>query len=332
MARFWRRLACAISWAVSASGLALAQDAPSRQVLESFPVEAVPAAHGKPVYELSLASCQSAPCPFEVRLLSRPGKTEPGMVPGGKASAVLDSIALGWPANATEAQSVDAQARPGGWALAPGPAPRVWSTGEEENHVSVSARTLPLEREKPGTSRALWVTQMAGFDHPKRRHAMYVASSVRLKTAWSRSDPQGPHVSRVVVPVHGAPVHLSMFLSPSDDVADKVSAQRLEWDGRRQVFVEKPAAAALHAVVAASYSTLREARAARAASACVAEYGVVDTWPAKGLVPRRYALIALAVEPVQAAAETARLSECQPDAPVRVHPLGRLSPRSFSAR
>ncbi len=310
-------LGCTMLWAAAVPVCAFAEGASSRQVLESFPVNAMPGPNGQPIYELSLAPCQNASCPFEVRLLSGRGEAKLGRAKDGKAASVLDSIALDWPANEAPAQP------------APGAAPRVWSTGEEEGNVTVSARTIPLEPGKADDAQALLITQTAGFDHPKRRHVLYVASSGLLKTAWFRSEPQGPYVSRVVVAMRGAPVHLSLFFSSSDDVADKVSAQRLEWNARQQVFAEKPAAAALQAVVAGTYATLREARAVRAASACIAEYGVVDTWPGRGLVRHRYALVALAVEPAQAAMEAARLSQCQPDLRARVHPLGQLSPRSF---
>lgn len=304
------------------------QDVPSsRQVLETFPVNGQPAPGVRQGYELSLAACKDAACAFEVRLLS--GVGEP-LAEGGAGVSVLGATALEWPASAAPAQPLDAPQPGTGPFLANTAASRVWSTGEEESTVTASASAVPVEPGKPSGARALLVTQMAGFDHPKRRHALYVASQGTLKTAWSRSEPQGPYVSQVIATPGHAPMYLSVFFSPDDDAADKVSAQRLAWDAKRQVFSEEPSLAAVQAVVAGSYPTVRAARAARAASACFAGYGVVDTWPGKGRVSHRYALIALAVAPEQANAEAARLGQCQPGLQARQHLLSRLSPRSSS--
>ncbi len=313
------------------TGAASAQnDVASRQVLESFPVNGQPVPGVRQGYELSLAACKDAACPFEVRLLSgAEGGGEP-LAEGRAGVSVRGATALDWPASAVPAQPLDAPQPGAGPFLASTAAPRVWSTGEEEGTVTASASAVPLEPGKPSGARALLVTQMAGFDHPKRRHALYVASQGALKTAWARSDPQGPYVSQVVATPGRAPMYLSVFFSPDDDAADKVSAQRLAWNAKRQVFSEEPSLAAVQAVVAGSYPTVRAARAARAGSACFAGYGVVDTWPGKGRVPHRYALVALSADPAQATAEVARLGQCQPGLKARPHVLSRLSPRSSS--
>lgn len=318
-------LACVLL-AAWGSGAASAKDVPSRQVLESFSVNGQPGAAVRQGYELSLSPCNDAPCPFEVRLWSGAEVADAAWVAGRAGVAVL-----GWRASAAPAHPLAALQSRAGPFLASNAAPRVWVTGEAESTITVSASAVPLDPGKPFGARALLVTQTAGFEHPKRRHALYVASHGTLKMAWSRSEPQGPYVSHVTVSPGHAPAHFAVFFSPDGDAADKVSVHRLAWSAKRQEFSEEPFAPAVQAVVAGSYRTVRAARAARAASACFAGYGVVDTWPGKGLVPHRYALIALAAEPAQATAERARLESCQAGFQARQHPLSRLAPRSFSS-
>ncbi|GKS76094.1 hypothetical protein AVME950_14380 [Acidovorax sp. SUPP950] len=331
-----RRMACRAAWVLACflivalgAGVAFAQDVRSSQVLESFPV------HGQAVlekerqaYELSLSACSGGTCPFEVRLLSSAEHARGAFATGRAVVSKRDSAALDWPAFAAPARPLHVPKPGAAPFLANTTGPRVWSTGEEENTVTAAASAVPLEPGNPAGASALLVTQMAGFDHPKRRHTLYVASRGALKRAWSRSEPQGPYVSQVMAAPGDAPVYLSMFVSRDDDVPDKVSAYQLAWDARRQVFSERPSAPTVLAVVAGSYPTVRAARAARAASACFAGYGAVDTWPGKGLVPHRYALITLAAEPTQATAERERLIQCQAGIQARQYPLSRLTPRS----
>lgn len=313
-----------------ACGQGIARAANDRQVLGSFPASGQPEHVTRQHYELSLLSCKSGHCPFVVRLLPGVDQSRPVVVEGDSGASMRGSTMLEWPASAAPARQLPSRSGTALIQSAGAAEPLVWSTGEGEDGVSVSASAVPLEPDRPTQESALLVTQAAGFDHPKRRHALYVAVLGEPKVVWSRSERQGPYLSWVVVPAGSAPVHVSVFFSPDDDVADTVSAQRLVWDARRRTFSEEPATPALQAVVAGSYASLRAARAARAASRCFGGYATVDTGPGKGLVRHRYALVALAVEPAQVMAETARLLTCQAGIAVRSHPLKDLSPRSLS--
>ncbi|MEA9578713.1 hypothetical protein VC218_07225 [Xanthomonas nasturtii] len=183
---------------------------------------------------------------------------------------------------------------------------------------------MPLEPGKRTGTYALLVTQTAGFEHPKRQHVLLTAVLGDLKVAWSKAEPQGPHVSWVAIPKGHAPVYVSLFFSPDDDAADAVLVRQLRWDAQQQGFSEEPPPSQVQAVVAGSYRTLSEARVARSASDCLSGYSAIDTGPNRRSVPHRYALIRVTWEPAKVAAETDRLRQCHPGSPALSLPLTHL--------
>ncbi|MEA9585903.1 hypothetical protein VC279_06200 [Xanthomonas sp. WHRI 10064A] len=297
----------------------------SRQVLESLPADIDADGGRRSIYEVALVPCDDAACPFEVRLVARTSEAEPLE---GRAKWGVERhgpVRLTWYASGAPASGADAQTHTAepiaffGAAL-----PRVWTTGLEEDQVAVSAGAVPLEPGKQTGAYALLVTQTAGFEHPKRQHALLTAVSGDLKVAWSKVEPQGPHVSWVAIPKRHAPVYVSLFFSPDDDAADDVLARQLKWDTEQQVFSEEPPPPQVQAVVAGSYRTLSAARVARSASDCLTGYSAIDTGPNQWAVPHRYALIRVTWEPAQVATETERLRQCRPGGPAHSLPLTNL--------
>ncbi|WP_239009421.1 hypothetical protein [Delftia lacustris] len=223
-----------------------------RQVLESLPSGT---AKGAPAYELSLPACTASACPFELRLVRA------GMEQGKPA-------ALAWPASRGQAKLAPSDPLYGvGDPLSEAAQrARVWTTGEEEGTVTAAARTLRLPGVQGG-ARALLVTQMGGFDHPKRRHALYVATAQGPHLAWQYEEPPGSYQSWVLAPTGRIPVLLVRYDSPQDDAPDQIETRSLRWNAGRQAFAEQASAppAAVQAVVAARYAGVAAARAARAA-------------------------------------------------------------------
>ncbi len=303
---------------------------PSRQVLESLPADIGADGGRRLTYELALVPCDDAACPFEVRLFERTSEAEPAEGHAKKGIDTHGPVRLTWYAMGAPASGADAQAHIAepiaffGAAL-----PRVWTAGLEEDQVAVSAGAVPLEPGKQTGAYALLVTQTAGFEHPKRQHVLLTAVSGDLKVAWSKAEPQGPHVSWVAIPKGHAPVYVSLFFSPDGDAADDVLARQLTWDAEQQVFSEEPPPPQMQAVVAGFYRTLSAARVARSASDCLTGYSVIDTGPNRRALPHRYALIRVTWEPAKIAAETERLRQCHPGGPAHSLSLAHLlSPSS----
>lgn len=264
-------------------------------------------------YELSLAACKAGACAFELRLM-RAGV--------GQAAPV----ALGWPAAEAQASPVVPDAAHGvGTPLGPAAwQARVWSTGEEESTVTVSAIMLPLPASAKGRQ-ALLVTQMAGFEHPKRRHALYVASGNGPQLAWSHEEPPGPDRSWVLAPAGQWPVLLLHQGALQEGSPERIELRRLQWNAGRQVFVEKISRppAALQAVVAGRHAGVAAAQAARERHGdCLAGYAIVRTRQA-GAAPR-HALVQVAASAAEARAETRRLQACDGRLRPRAVPLSRL--------
>jgi hypothetical protein len=297
-------LACLACLAFLAAPAVAAQP---RQVLETWDAGAHAGRH-----ELSLAACEAGACAFELRLV-------------GAGAAQSAPVALGWPATEAPARPVAAEAAHGtGTPLDPAAwGARVWSTGQEESTITVSAHMLPLPSSAKGRQ-ALLVTQMAGFEHLKRRHALYVASANGPRLAWSHEEPPGPTGSWVLAPAGQWPLLLRQG-GLQDGGPERMELRRLQWNAGRQVFVEKASRppAALQAVVAGRHAGVAAAQAARQRHGdCLAGYAIVRTRQA-GTAPR-HALIQVAADTAEARAETRRLQACDGRLQPRTVPLARL--------
>lgn len=281
-------------------GLASGLAAQERQVLDTLPLDSATA------YELSLPACTTAPCPFELRLLKdgRPHGT---------------TVALPWAATAAPASQAATDPLYGaGTPLGAGAAPRVWITGEEEGQVSAAARLLRLADGTP----ALLVSQMGGFEHPKRHHALYLATPQGPHLAWSHDEAPGPNQSWVLAPTGDGPVLLVHERAAAIDAADRLETRRLTWHPDRTAFIEAmaPPSPALRAVVAERHSSAMAARDQQ--EGCLAPYAVIDTGaPAAA----RYALVQVAESDAEAQAETTRLHACAATLRPETVPLAQLS-------
>lgn len=283
-------------------GLASGLAAQERQVLDTLPLDSATA------YELSLPACTTAPCPFELRLLKdgRPLGT---------------TVALHWAATAAPASQAAPDPLYGaGTPLGAGAAPRVWITGEEEGQVSAAARLLLAD----GTP-ALLVSQMGGFEHPKRHHALYLATPQGPHLAWFHDEAPGPNQSWVLAPTGDSPVLLVHEHAAALNAADRLETRRLTWHPDRTAFTESmaPPSPALSAVVAERHPSAMAAQAARdQQEACLAAYAVIDTG-AQGAA--RYALAQVAESDAEAQAETTRLHACAATLRPETVPLAQLS-------
>lgn len=304
---------------------AAAPSGPSGKVLQTLVPQAPPAqAASAPAaahFTLSWPGCRSDSkrCPYEIAWHFAE--------PDAQASR---GLALDWAAPA------GARVRAVPWDLSHGAGeplavpsskrPAVWAAGEEEGTVTASARLLPL----PGAALpAVLVSQMAGFEHLKRRHAAYAVVQGQIKKVWSRAETAGPHVSWVLTPRGRPPVHLSVFLQPDDSGPDKLAAHELVWNKAQSTLTERGGASGLHGVVAGTYGSVAEAQAARSAASCLGEYWVIDAQSLKWTLPHRYALLLPASLRAAASAEVARLKRCQPAVQGRVVSLPRLQANPF---
>lgn len=279
-----------------ASGLA----AQERQVLDTLPLDSATA------YELSLPACTTAPCPFELRLLKD----------GHPLGA---TVALHWAATAAPASQAAPDPLYGsGTPLGAGAAPRVWITGEEEGQVSAAARLLRLADGTP----ALLVSQMGGFEHPKRHHALYLATPQGPQLAWSYDEAPGPNQSWVLAPTGDSPVLLVHEHAAALNAADRLETRRLTWPPDRTAFTEAmaPPSPALRAVVAERHPNAMAARDQQ--GACLATYAVIDTGAPAAT---RYALAQVAESDAEAQAETTRLHACAATLRPETVPLAQLS-------
>lgn len=281
-------------------GLASGLAAQERQVLDTLPLDATTA------YELSLPACTTASCPFELRLLK-----------DGRPLGA--TVALHWAATAAPASQAAPDPLYGaGTPLGAGAAPRVWITGEEEGQVSAAARLLRLADGTP----ALLVSQMGGFEHPKRHHALYLATPQGPHLAWSHDEAPGPNQSWVLAPTGDSPVLLVHEHAAAIDAADRLETRNLTWHPDRTVFTEAtaPPSPALRAVVAERHPSAMAARDQQ--EGCLAPYAVIDTG-APGAA--RYALAQVAESDAEAQAEITRLHACAATLRPETVPLAQLS-------
>lgn len=281
-------------------GLASGLAAQERQVLDTLPLDSATA------YELSLPACTTAPCPFELRLL------KDGRLLG-------TTVALHWAATAAPASQAAPDPLYGaGTPLGAGAAPRVWITGEEEGQVSAAARLLRLADGTP----ALLVSQMGGFEHPKRHHALYLATPQGPHLAWSHDEAPGPNQSWVLAPTGDVPMLLVHERAAAIDTADRLETRSLTWHPDRTTFTEAitPPSPALRAVVAERHPSVMAARDQQ--EGCLATYTVIDTG-ASGAA--RYALAQVAESDAEAQAETTRLHTCAATLRPETVPLAQLS-------
>lgn len=265
-------LACVVGWRGSAvagvpsappeSRVPAGKVVGGRQVLAVFP--APPA-----TYEISIPKCSSKKsgtfrgvprCPFEIRLVQK-GKTA--------AAVQLDEPACG-------------PARSGvrDWMLGADLDAQLWVSGYDRCRVAVGARAVELA---PGTT-GLLVTQQAGFEHPSRRHWLFVARGRKLDTLWSADEGGAPTTMTTRVLPAGTPhqddvAFVESFARPLD-VTESLTATRLHFDGANagDPIVKGPlpdARASLFLSWVGPFATADAAYAARGADTCLSPFLVM---------------------------------------------------------
>ncbi len=254
-----------------------------------------------------LGVCQGEDCPLVVALFQE-----------GKAAATIN---LAW--NATSSEPVKAQ--PDWMAGASGPLDgkpegvEAWTTGSEEQTVVTSVRAIRL----PSGAAAILASQMAGFEHPKRRHEIYAARGGQLTRVWEYAEPQGPYWTAVAVRKATSQDELVLLrtFSPGGELASTWEAVRLEWNADQNAFFEA-GAAKVRAVVAGEFAGLERARNVLAgAGECLAGFDVVESKQLGLRGGGKYALAALTVSDPVRSEVLERLKTCSPAGAARVVPL-----------
>jgi hypothetical protein len=205
-------------------------------------------------FELSIGACQGARCPVLISLLD--------------AGNVLDEEVLPWPSATREAAEQPAEA---GWGardpMDHATRVKAWVTGEEATFLATMVRPLSLA---PGTGGVL-VSQIAGFEHLKRAHVVFVAVGQELVKAWAVQEGAGWTFS-AAAPIQLAPerdgvVYFERFdhSLDSDTEPDTLTAEILGWDAMKRRLVPVPAQKGrLAAVVVGPFANVREAKQRRA--------------------------------------------------------------------
>jgi hypothetical protein len=234
-------------------------ETPDRPVLFTAPVDP----NTPERYVVSLGTCNGTECPIEVKLV-RDGTT-------------LDTARAEWNATAPQPTSATPDLVFGvGDPLQPDRSQvKAWSTGSEEQNVVTTARAVRL----PGGKNAIVLDQVAGYEHPKRRHDIFAALNGKLTRVWSMAEQQGPYWTAVAIRPGSNGDELIFFqsFSPGGDEPDTIKAKQLRWDSSKASFTKIPAEG-LKVVVAGTFRTLAAAREAMSKDTqCLAPFQVVKS-------------------------------------------------------
>ena len=200
--------------------------------------------------------------------------------------------------------------------------PQVWTVGEEENAVSTYARLVRLAPGRTG----LLVTQSGGFDHPKRRHELFMAVGPRLRSEFAIQDLQGPSWSAMDAVDLGGDrsvlVHVSTFEPGADDQPDTLEVSRHVWDAKSDKLRVMDAAEgpAVQALTVGRFATIAAARKEKSAKPnCLGAFVVV---PASSLAatgnPKDIVLAAASDRHAEIEAARARVGKCAPGLPIAI--------------
>ena len=253
------------------------------------------------VLELAIAKCRKSECPIEVRLRT-----------GGR---VIDRVTLPYAAYSQRAslEPVDAI-----WGADAGR--KAWATGVENTYVSTAPRLLRMAPRTP----ALLVSQLGGFEHPKRNHLLLVPRAGKLTVAWKVQEGSGPTWSATQIvgsPDRGEIVYLDGFLDPRDDIPDRLDLFHLSWNAASARVQETPLPAPtmpLYLLDLGTHATIAEAREARAANTCLLGYWVLDADRFPGVADGKALLGTLYATRAAAEQEAGSVRQCQPGAHARI--------------
>jgi hypothetical protein len=194
----------------------------------------------------------------------------------------------------------------------------VWSTGTEESSVITAARAIKLADGR----NALLIDQVAGFEHPKRRHDLFSTSSGRVVALWSYAEPQGPYWSTVAVQpgAAGRGDDLTFFsaFSPDPAAPDQLSAQRLELAPDRSVLRASATSPVLSMLALGPYPSAAGARAAQDQNTdCLAAFWVLESNAVGLQKPAGFVLGAVSTRRDLAEQMLQQVSTCAPQTSVR---------------
>ena len=131
---------------------------------------------------LSVDSCAAAPegYPLFVTLLenARPKGSVTLPMPAAVRDFAREPADQPWAVSALDAE----------------PSLSAWGSGEEESYLGVVARLVPLGEKKQG----LLVSEVGGFSHLHRAHALYAVVDGSLKELWSFDEGARPRPPRSV--------------------------------------------------------------------------------------------------------------------------------------
>jgi hypothetical protein len=215
-------------------------------------------------FAVAAGECSGQGCQIFLRLLDH--------------DRLLDTVPLDFKASSAELNKEEASPLMGARdALSPLPPPQAYVAGDEEGMVATSLQPFRLA----GTQDAVLVHQMAGFDHTKRRHYVFIVTNWKLQRVWDSKEGVGPTWSAAIVDPDAKGASRSIIFlngfSPGGNEVDRLDATRLNWDAAKNRF-SPGGDAQLFAIVAGKYADASAAHAAIQAQPCLGRYWVL---PAK---------------------------------------------------
>ena len=285
------------------AGLTLPPVASHRIVLATYNVEP----QGTLRYEISIAPCGEAACPFEIRLLN--------------GTSALSTLDLGWmkahgPAVRDHADESSGVGDPLG-------TPKkitAWSTGEEKDNVSTVTRVVRLTPRLNG----VLIDRVAGFDVLKRQHTLAVALNNRLVRAWTDQDGAGPTWSTVVIADSGSDQSQELlvfdgFREPSDELPDRLHFRAYQWDAdANKLDSAASGTPPVYAVSAGEFKTASEAHASQRQSDCLNGFWVLKSDVFLKLKPGRFVLAAVSTQKSLAVEKSNAVKACASKIPVSI--------------
>lgn len=258
---------------------------------------------GNLAYEVSIAPCREAACPFQVQLLE-----------GG---SVIATLGLDWmKAYGPAAKDYADESSGVGDPLGTTKKIIAWSTGEEKDNVSTVVRVVRLTSGLNG----VLIDRVAGFDVLKRRHDLVVAVDKKLILAWSDQDGAGPTWSTVVVTDPGEAQEILAFdgfRQPSDTLPDRLHISAYQWDAHANKLDNATSGIRpIYALIAGEFKSATEAHTALKRSNCLNGFWVLKSDVLLNLEPGRFVLAAVSSKKQLAEEKSTAVKGCSPKLPV----------------
>jgi hypothetical protein len=149
------------------------------------------------------------------------------MVQYFKDKKLQSEIPLHWPASSQTAYKINTNRWHGAGDPLSKPVCPSWALGDSEHDaLVVSVQPVKLSPKVFG----LLVHQMAGFEHVRRHHELFLVKDGTLNSVWEQTEAQGPSWSNVVAPSGtGELVYIEGFKPGDLNSADSVTVQYIVW-------------------------------------------------------------------------------------------------------